>query len=108
MTDGRSLMLRGLARREGGYWASIVLDFNIVGTGDSPEDAIVRSIHMAKAYIEEGCEAGKTIRELKRPVPWRARLDYRYLHFRSRLALRKKQDHDDKTRPFSRPLPVTC
>jgi hypothetical protein len=80
MTDGRSLMLRGLARREGDYWASIVIDFNVVGTGDSPEDAIMRSIRMTVDYLEEGCAAGKKIRELKRRAPLRVRLDYRYLH----------------------------
>jgi hypothetical protein len=110
MSDGQSLMLRGLAKREGDYWASIVLDYYVVGTGDSPEEAIVRSIRMARAYIEEGCGSGKSLNELKRRVPLRIRLDYYYLRFRSRFGPSRMSGHEAQTMPFVRPVPlaVSC
>lgn len=107
MSDGRSLTLRGLARREGDYWASIVLDFYVVGTGDTPEEAILRSIRLTKSYIDEGCESGKSISQLKRRVPWRIQLDYYYLRVRSRLCYGRTTGRKTETVPFNRPVPVT-
>lgn len=106
MSDGRSLTLRGLAKREGDYWASIVLDYYVVGTGDSPEEAIMRSIRIAKAYLEEGCGSGKSLDQLKRRVPLRIRLDYYYLSLRSRFGRSRNPDHETQTVPFARPVPV--
>jgi hypothetical protein len=104
--DRKPFKLRGLAKREGDYWASIVLDFNIVGTGDTAEEAIIRSVRMTEAYLEEGHAAGKYFADLKHPAPLRVRADYYLLYLRHRLFAGKDHKRDGGTRPFTRLVPV--
>jgi len=106
--DNKPLMLRGLVRREGDYWASIILDFNIVGTGDSSEDAVARSIWMTTAYIEEGCAAGRTLASMRRPAAVSVRATYHAANLVSRVASRvlpgRERRTQEETMPFARPV----
>lgn len=96
--------LRGMARREGEYWASIVLDYNVVGTGDTPEDAISRSIRMTQAYIEEGRKLGRTLAELRRPAPLWLRVKYRMVKCLFGRSPSNRPRADGHSRPFIRDL----
>jgi hypothetical protein len=99
---GRTLTLRGIAKREGDFWASIVLDYNIVGTGDTPEDAIKRSLWMTRAYIEEGRKAGSSLAELRRPAPLRLRAEFRVAYCMRRMFAHDNHEHTGGTMPFTR------
>ena len=99
--DSKPLMLRGVVKREGDYWASIVLDFNIVGTGDSPKDAIALSVWMTMAYIEEGCAAGKSLASMKRPVPASIRATYHVATLVSRVSPGRLRRSREGRMPFA-------
>ena len=104
--SGEGLTLRGVVKREGGYWASIVLDYNIVGTGDTPEDAVATSVWMTKAYVEEGCAAGRDLKSLKRATPARAKADYYLASILSHLPARHSGGCD--ARSFHRQLSLAA
>jgi hypothetical protein len=106
--ESKPLMLRGIVKREGDYWASIILDFNIVGTGDSPEDAVALSLRMTKVYIEEGCVAGKSLASMKRPAAVSARATYLIARVLSRVLPGRERRSQDETMPFMRPVLVAC
>ena len=106
--DSRPLTLRGVVKREGEYWASIVLDFNIVGTGDTPEDAVACSVWMAKAYLEEGLAAHKSVESLQRRVPLSARARYQAAHFVSRVLGGRMLGGREEAMPFERRVFLAC
>lgn len=106
--DTKPLMVRGVVKREGDYWASIVLDFNIVGTGDSPEDAVALSVWMTKAYIEEGCAAGRSLASLRRPAAISVKATYHLANLLSHVASGHERRSREETRAFSQPVFVAC
>ncbi|NLO27287.1 MAG: hypothetical protein GX113_03775 [Actinobacteria bacterium] len=99
-----AVKMRGIVRREGEYWASIVLDYNVVGTGDTSDEAIKSSIWMAEAYIEEGRKLGRTLGELRRPAPLRLRIKFRVLKCLSRLSPGNRPGTDGRSMPFIQDL----
>jgi hypothetical protein len=106
--DSKLLILRGVVKHEGEYWASIVLDFNIVGTGDTPEAAVACSIWMAQAYLEEGLAAHKNVESLKRPVPLSARARYQAAHLTSRVLGGRMLWGREEAMPFERRVFLAC
>ena len=106
--ESKPIMLRGVVKREGDYWASIILDFNIVGTGDSPEDAVARSIWMTTAYIEEGCALGKSLASMRRPAAVSVKATYHVANLLSRALPGRERGTQEETMPFVRPVFVPC
>jgi len=106
--DTKPLLLRGVVKREGDYWASIVLDFNIVGTGNSPEDAVALSMWMTKAYIEEGCAAGKTLKNMRRPAAMSVKATYYVTSILSRVFPGRERHAREDTMPFVQTVLVPC
>jgi hypothetical protein len=106
--DSRPLTLRGVVKREGEYWASIVLDFNIVGTGDTAEDAVASSLWMTKAYLEERCAAGETVESLKRAAPVSVKARYHLANVASHASAARGRRGREKAMPFERRVFVVC
>jgi hypothetical protein len=100
----RGCRLHGLARREGDFWVSIVLDYDVIGTGDTPDEAIRTSVELAVSYIKEQLATGKELGALRHPAPLRYRLRYSWL--RIAHAIRSHWDGPSHGVTFDEPLPA--
>lgn len=82
-------------RRQGGQWHATAIDYSIVGSGDTPEEAF----HSLQAMVDEYlacCEReGLSPEEAMRPLPprWAASMLADGLRRAARLALRRRRGH---------------
>lgn len=68
--------LWAFVRHQGGQWHATSLDYSLVGSGESPEEALESLRSMAAAYLESCARDGLSPREALRPVPLRWSLSF--------------------------------
>jgi predicted RNase H-like HicB family nuclease len=104
----RSCRLHGLVRREGDFWVALVLEFDVMGTGDTIEQAIRMARELTIEYVHEQRDLGRSAREIaKRHVPRR----YWVLYYALRALGRTLPDHDHHTSTratFRELAPLPC
>jgi hypothetical protein len=97
-------IVRGIVFKEGDYWASMILNFDIVTAGDSPREALDAALAVATARVREGLAAGKSWEELQRPAPRRYWLRFFWESWKHTVRRRLR----DGYQTFETSLPLGC
>ncbi|GAB4260723.1 MAG: hypothetical protein Kow00122_17720 [Thermoleophilia bacterium] len=97
-------VVRGLVFREGTYWASLVLNFDIATVGDTPEQAMRAAIELSADRIREGLREGKSWDEIQRPAPLRYWLRFWWETTKHTIRRRLR----DGYQTFEAPIPLGC
>jgi hypothetical protein len=97
--------IRGMAVREGDRWASLVLDFDIAADGDTPEEAIRRSVDMTMTYLRSCKAEGRSLADCRRPAPLGCWLRYYWLFLYNNTSRGLRNGGGGA---FDMPLPMAC
>jgi hypothetical protein len=104
--DRGNCKLHGLVRREGNYWVALVLEFDVLGTGDSAEQARRLAGDLTRSYVREQMELGKTCQQARQSAPLHYWLSFYWATLRRRILSRN--DGTGGTRAFSDLMPLPC
>jgi predicted RNase H-like HicB family nuclease len=64
-------------KREDGRWFVLIEEFDITGTGDTPEDARDQALDLLDAYLIDHFRSGTPFEQTLRPIPARLRFAVR-------------------------------
>jgi hypothetical protein len=82
-------------RRQGGQWHATAIDYSIVGSGATPDEAVESLSTLVEEYLRSCERDGISPEEARRPIPprWSASLMADVLRDVVRLAVRRRQGH---------------
>lgn len=83
-----NIFVSGLIFKEDDTWTALCLDFDITGSGNTPEEAIRQNLEAIALYLETCQKEGKEIASCYRPVPKRYWLLYNWLVIQDTLRRR--------------------
>lgn len=93
--------IHGVCLREDHGWTAIVIDFDVVGTGETPRDAISDAMRCTDEYLEmcldEGFEFEDTFREA--PKEYERRYQEAF-----EASLNRMIEHSSKQEAFRQPI----
>lgn len=86
--------LWAFVRRQGGQWHATSIDYSIVGSGSSPEEALESLRSMVAAYLESCAQDGLAPEDALRPISLRWSLSFfaDSLRRSARLPFRRRRD----------------
>lgn len=84
--------LWAFVRRQGGQWHATAIDYSIVGSGDSPEEALESLNGLVAAYLDSCAREGLSSDDARRPVSLGWSLSFAVDGFRRAFRLARRKD----------------